>query len=54
MISIRVPPSKMERLDAWREAQMVEPPRTAVLMAALDQFLDSVGAPPERKTKKSD
>ncbi len=52
MISIRVPPAKMDRLDAWRETQLVPPSRTSVIMVALDAFLDKAGAPPERNPQK--
>ncbi len=51
MISIRVPPVKMERLDAWRATQLVPPSRTSVILASLDAFLDKTGAPPERSRK---
>ncbi len=40
MISIRVPQDVLDRLDAWRASQPVEPQRTAVIMAAVKDFLD--------------
>ncbi len=53
-MSLRIPPAKRERLEAWIEAQTVPPKMTDVLLIALDKFLDDNGAPPERKAKLSD
>ena len=40
MMSLRIPPEMIERMDRFRESQPVVPPRTAVMLAALERFLD--------------
>lgn len=39
MISLRLPPDLIRRLDAWRDAQDFPPLRTAVVVKALEEFL---------------
>ena len=51
MISIRVPQAVLVRLDAWRESQPVEPQRTAVIVAAISEFLDHHPIPEEVQSR---
>lgn len=51
MISIRVPQDVLVRLDAWRESQPAEPQRTAVIVAAVNEFLDHHPMPKEVQSK---
>jgi len=51
VMSLRIPPAKRERLEAWIAAQTVPPKVTDVMLIALDKFLDDNGAPPEREPK---
>ena len=43
MISIRIPPELLRRLDEWRDAQEIAPQRTAVILEALKRFLADQG-----------
>ena len=52
MLSLRMPPAKLRRIDAWRETQDFPPDRTAVILKAIDEFLDARGAPEEREVDK--
>jgi hypothetical protein len=40
-ISFRVTPEWLEALDGWRKQQAVRPSRTAVIVAAVEQFIAS-------------
>ncbi|MEL6746250.1 MAG: hypothetical protein AAFO79_00320 [Pseudomonadota bacterium] len=50
-MSLRIPPAKKERLEAWIASQPVPPRVTDVMLLALDKFLDEAGAPPERSAQ---
>ncbi len=39
MLSIRIPPDLLSKLDEWRDKQPVPPQRTAVIVEALRRFL---------------
>lgn len=45
MLSLRLSPALLERVDAWRSQQSAVPARTAVITAALEQFLDREETP---------
>jgi len=45
MLSLRMPPDTIRRLDNWRDRQRFKPDRTQVIVAAIESFLDSEGEP---------
>ena len=49
LLSVRIAPALIKRLDLWRDAQVVPPGRAGVVEVALKSFLDGQGAPEVRE-----